>query len=83
MDDEWIDIDALVAQQDPAAIAAARLSLAQSLADKLGFQLVPQKPTAALLRPFMECPDDELELAWQAMLHIAKVACTPSGSGHL
>jgi hypothetical protein len=31
-----------------------------------------RKPSAAMLRPFMGCPDDELELAWAAMLHIAE-----------
>lgn len=31
-----------------------------------------RKPSAAMLRPFMGCPDNELELAWAAMLHIAE-----------
>lgn len=35
---------------------------------------VPTEPTDAMLRPFMGCPDDELRLAWAAMLHIVKVA---------
>lgn len=34
--------------------------------------LVPVKPTEAMLRPFYECPPEELELAWTAMLEIAK-----------
>lgn len=34
--------------------------------------LVPVEPTDAMLRPFYECPPDELRLAWSAMLIIAK-----------
>lgn len=34
---------------------------------------VPTTPTAAMLRPFMGCPDDELELAWSAMLYVVRV----------
>jgi hypothetical protein len=33
---------------------------------------VPVEPTAALLRPFHECPPEELELAWQAMVAVAR-----------
>lgn len=39
--------------------------------DSDGYQLVPVTPTTALLRPFLGCPEDELELAWQAMILIA------------
>lgn len=28
-------------------------------------------PSPAMLRPFMGCPDDELDLAWAAMVSIA------------
>ena len=35
-----------------------------------GWRVVPAVPTTAMLRPFMGCPDDELELAYAAMLHI-------------
>lgn len=35
---------------------------------------VPVEPTEALLRPFYECPPDELRLAWAAMVQVAKVA---------
>lgn len=35
--------------------------------------LVPVEPDQALLRPFCECPPDELPLAWAAMLRIAEV----------
>lgn len=31
---------------------------------------VPVTPTVSMLRPFMGCPDHELELAWNAMLAI-------------
>ena len=34
--------------------------------------MVPVKPTEAMLRPFYNCPPEELELAYQAMLAIAK-----------
>jgi hypothetical protein len=40
------------------------------------WKMVPAKPTKAMLRPFIQCPDDELELAYEAMLIIA--AHTPS-----
>jgi hypothetical protein len=30
------------------------------------------EPTAALLRPFHECPPEELELAWKAMVAVAR-----------
>jgi hypothetical protein len=33
---------------------------------------VPVEPTAALLRPFHECPPEELELAWKAMVAVAR-----------
>ena len=32
----------------------------------------PVKPTEGMLRPFYDCPPDELELAWSAMLAVAK-----------
>ena len=38
-----------------------------------GLVSVPLKPTTAMLRPFYECPPDELELAWDAMLAISGV----------
>jgi len=34
---------------------------------------VPVEPSDAMLRPFIDCPADELKLAWQAMLHIVNV----------
>lgn len=37
-----------------------------------GWKLVPVEPTEAVLRPFYECPPDELLLAWDAMLKIAE-----------
>lgn len=56
-----------------AAVEVLELELAEkSKALSDGVRL-PEKPTAAMLRPFMGCPDDELELAYAAMLHIAKV----------
>lgn len=33
--------------------------------------VVPKEPSDALLRPFYECPPDELGLAWSAMQRIA------------
>lgn len=39
-----------------------------------GWKLVPEVPTEAMLRPFYECPPDELKLAWQAMLAITEAA---------
>ncbi|MEK7916602.1 hypothetical protein AAB988_29645 [Burkholderia contaminans] len=36
-----------------------------------GYALVPIAPTDALLRSFYECPSEELETAWSAMLWIA------------
>lgn len=37
-----------------------------------GVVLVPEVPTHALLRPFHGCPPEELELAWQAMVAVAR-----------
>lgn len=37
-----------------------------------GFALLPLESSDALLRPFYECPPEELKLAWQAMHMIAK-----------
>ena len=39
-----------------------------------GYQLVPHEPTDALLRPFYNCPPDELQHAWSAALRVARVA---------
>ena len=39
-----------------------------------GYQLVPHEPTHALLRPFYNCPPDELQHAWSAALRVARVA---------
>ncbi len=39
-----------------------------------GMVLVPEEPTEAILRPFIACPTDELPLAWQAAMQIAKIA---------
>jgi hypothetical protein len=52
-----------------AALAAAKQASALPLP---GWQLVPTDPTKAMLRPFYQCPPDELILAWQAALCIAK-----------
>ena len=35
-----------------------------------GWTLVPVSPTEGMLRPFIECPEDELRLAWEAMLRV-------------
>jgi len=37
---------------------------------------IPVKPTDALLRPFYECPPEELELAWNAMVRVARSTLT-------
>lgn len=34
--------------------------------------MVPVEPTDAMLRPFYECPPDDLRVAYEAMLRIAK-----------
>lgn len=39
------------------------------------WQLIPRKPHEAMLRPFYECPPDELDLAYQAMLAISSNVC--------
>ena len=39
-----------------------------------GYQLVPHEPTDALLRPFYNCPPDELQHAWSSALRVARVA---------
>lgn len=43
-----------------------------------GWELVPKEPTEAILRPFYECPPDELNLAWQAALYIANRSASPA-----
>lgn len=42
-----------------------------------GYALVPVKATTAMLRPFYACPPEELELAWQALLIVAKNTAAP------
>ena len=37
-----------------------------------GWQMVPEVASDAMLRPFYECPPEELQLAWQAAVQIAK-----------
>lgn len=44
-----------------------------------GWVMVPKEPTEAMLRPFYECPPDELPLAWAAMLMV--VAASPKTNG--
>lgn len=39
-----------------------------------GYVLVPVEPEQKYLRPFHSCPPDELGLAWQAMVTVARVA---------
>lgn len=52
-----------------AAIAADRAKRGEAAPE--GWQLVPNEADDALLRPFYECPPDELRLAWSASLLIA------------
>jgi hypothetical protein len=57
---------------DLALLLAKMIFRIQALeAQAAGVQLVPVKPTSALLRPFYGCLEDELELAWAAMIMIA------------
>lgn len=44
---------------------------AQALAVPEGWQMVPKEADDAMLRPFYDCPPEELPLAWQAALYIA------------
>jgi hypothetical protein len=37
-----------------------------------GMALVPEQASEAMLRPFYKCPSDELQVAWQAAVLIAK-----------
>lgn len=43
-------------------------------------QIVPKEPTAAMLRPFLKCPPEELPLAWAAMLIVSNVHNQLGGS---
>ncbi len=45
--------------------------------------LIPREPSTALLRPFTGCPEDELPLAWAAMVRIAEVQHARAGSQSL
>lgn len=47
-----------------------------------GMVLVPVEPTKAMLRPFYECPPDELGLAWSATLAIAAAAPSAPSVAH-
>jgi hypothetical protein len=65
-------------QREAAPLSDLALLLAKMIfrikaleAQAAGVQLVPIKPTSALLRPFYGCLEDELELAWAAMIMIA------------
>lgn len=39
-----------------------------------GLSVVLTSPTEGMLRPFYQCPPDELPLAWAAALMVSKVA---------
>jgi len=43
----------------------------EAVAIPAGWTLVPAEPTDALLRPFYDCPQEELHDAWHAMLWVA------------
>ena len=50
-----------------------------------GMTVVPETASDAMLRPFYECPPDELQLAWQAALLIAQKqsrAAAPAAPDH-
>jgi hypothetical protein len=58
-----------------------------------GWQLVPINPTDGMLRAFIECPEDELRLAYEAMLRVTlhtvavvdmdgELRALPSGGGN-
>ncbi len=69
------------------------LQLLAALADALGTApagdtvTIPRAPTAALLRPFISCPEAELPEAWEAMLRIAATmagrAVPPAAPGEI
>lgn len=43
--------------------------------------ILPVKPTQAMLRPFWQCPPEELEIAYAAMLQVAKTATNKAAGG--
>ncbi|AOG22053.1 hypothetical protein [Acidovorax sp. RAC01] len=57
----------------PEAAYRAMLAAAPK-APQPGYVLVPVEPEQKYLRPFHSCPPEELELAWQAMVTVARVA---------
>lgn len=73
----------LAAQGDADAIAALERQKQAALASAVAVvpethAVVPKEPSEAMLRPFYECPPDELGLAWSAMLVIAAKAAPPA-----
>jgi hypothetical protein len=57
-------------------LAAAPQPSAQAPAVPAGHVLVPVEPKQKYLRPFHSCPPDELELAWSAMVTVARVSAS-------
>lgn len=65
---QWDDMrESMVSQYVSRAALAAQ-------APQPGYVLVPVEPEQKYLRPFHSCPPEELELAWQAMVTVARVA---------
>lgn len=54
--------------EDSKRIAAVIAEADTYLAASSGYVLVPVEPTAAMLAAFVECPADELDLAYKAMI---------------
>jgi hypothetical protein len=48
-----------------------------------GFWLAPLEPSEAILRPFYECPPEELKLAWAAAIAIAQATAQRAMATHL
>lgn len=72
------DIPVVAATPSVSGDAERQQDACAALGLPTGYVAVPLSPTAALLRPFFECPIEELFTAWDAMVRIAQTTVPQS-----
>lgn len=82
-DDDYAEYSRALDDVLAAAPKVDMMAIANALADEhakrsplegAGQVSIPVEPTEALLRPFLGCPEDEMLLAWQAMVQVARAS---------